>query len=54
MHNVSHRLTASRIFAVVALCLVPVSTALTNVACGLFVVALLSAPEFWRNLPSMF
>jgi O-antigen ligase len=54
MYNVSHRLTASRIFAVLALCLVPVSTALTNIACGLFVVALLSAPEFWRNLPSMF
>nr|WP_323121716.1 O-antigen ligase family protein [Burkholderia alba] len=33
--------------------MVPVSTALTNVFCALFAVALLSAPEFWRNLSSL-
>lgn len=30
--------------------MVPVSTALTNVFCALFALALLTAPEFWRNL----
>ncbi len=49
----SYRLTAARVAAIAALCLVPISTALTNVACGLFVLALLSSPEFWRKLPSM-
>ncbi|WP_116137259.1 O-antigen ligase family protein [Trinickia diaoshuihuensis] len=49
----SYRLTAARAFAVAALCCVPISTALTNIACGLFAVALLSAPEFWRKLPAM-
>lgn len=46
----SHRLTAARTFAVAALCCTPISTALTNVACALFALALLSAPEFWRRL----
>jgi O-antigen ligase len=49
--NVSYQLTAARIFALIALCMVPVSTALTNIACGLFALLLLLAPEFWRNLP---
>ncbi|MBN3734798.1 O-antigen ligase family protein [Burkholderia sp. Tr-20390] len=49
----SRRLTAARAFAVAALCMVPVSTALTNVFCGLFAVALVSSPEFWRNLRSL-
>jgi O-antigen ligase len=53
MQNASHRLTAARVFAVTALCMVPVSTAFTNIACALFALALLSAPEFWRNLPSL-
>jgi O-antigen ligase len=52
-HAPSHRLTAARTFAVAALCCTPISTALTNIACGLFALALLSAPEFWRKLPSM-
>ncbi|MBN3725331.1 polymerase [Burkholderia sp. Ac-20379] len=47
----TRRLTAARAFAVAALCMVPVSTALTNVFCALFAVALLSTPEFWRGLP---
>jgi O-antigen ligase len=47
----SRRVTAARGFAVAALCCVPVSTALTNVACALFALALLSSPEFWRKLP---
>ncbi|WP_242538565.1 O-antigen ligase family protein [Trinickia acidisoli] len=51
--NPSHRLTAARTFAIAALCFVPLSTALTNIACGLFALALLSAPEFWRKLPTM-
>ncbi|OJA74397.1 polymerase [Burkholderia ubonensis] len=46
------RLTAARAFAVAALCMVPVSTALTNVFCALFAVALVVTPEFWRNLRS--
>ncbi|WP_321820510.1 MULTISPECIES: O-antigen ligase family protein [unclassified Burkholderia] len=46
----SRRLTAARAFAVVALCMVPVSTALTNVFCGLFAAALVISPEFWRDL----
>jgi O-antigen ligase len=50
---ISRRLTAARVFALLALCMVPVSTALTNVFCALFAVGLLSAPEFWRNLPSL-
>lgn len=49
----STRLTAARAFAVAALCCVPISTALTNVACSLFAAALLSAPEFRRRLPTM-
>ncbi|GAB7539561.1 O-antigen ligase family protein [Burkholderia sp. 3C] len=49
----TRRLTAARILAVIALCMVPVSTALTNVFCALFAVALLSAPEFWRGLPAL-
>jgi O-antigen ligase len=32
---------------------VPISTALTNIACGLFALLLLSTPEFWRKLPSL-
>jgi O-antigen ligase len=48
----SRRLTAARAFAVAALCMVPVSTALTNVFCGLFAAALVISPEFWRNLRS--
>lgn len=47
----SRQLTAARLFAVTALCLVPVSTAGTNIACGLFAACLLLAPEFWRGLP---
>jgi O-antigen ligase len=50
---ISRRLIAARVFALIALCMVPVSTALTNVFCALFAVAALSAPEFWRNLPSL-
>ncbi|ACR29727.1 O-antigen ligase family protein [Burkholderia glumae] len=50
---VSRRLTAARVLAVAALCMVPVSTALTNVFCALFAVAALSAPEFWRGLPKL-
>ncbi|MCW0054014.1 polymerase, partial [Burkholderia pseudomallei] len=46
------RLNAARAFAVAALCMVPVSTALTNVFCALFAVALGTTPEFWRNLRS--
>jgi O-antigen ligase len=38
---------------VAALCCVPISTALTNIACGLFALALVSSPEFWRKLPSV-
>ncbi|VWC45963.1 polymerase [Burkholderia lata] len=48
----TRRLTAARAFAVAALCMVPVSTALTNIFCGLFAVALVISPEFWRNLRS--
>ncbi|VWC80242.1 polymerase [Burkholderia lata] len=48
----SRRLTAARAFAVAALCMVPVSTALTNVFCGLFAAALVISPEFWRDLRS--
>lgn len=48
----SRRLTAARAFAVAALCMVPVSTALTNVFCGLFAAALVISPEFWRELRS--
>jgi O-antigen ligase len=33
--------------------MVPISTAVTNIACALFALALLSAPEFWRSLPSV-
>ncbi|WP_246795571.1 O-antigen ligase family protein [Burkholderia perseverans] len=50
---VSRRLTTARALAVAALCMVPVSTALTNVFCALFAVAALSAPEFWRGLPKL-
>ncbi|RKU00437.1 polymerase [Burkholderia sp. Nafp2/4-1b] len=46
----TRRLTAARAFAVIALCMVPVSTALTNVFCGLFAAALVISPEFWRDL----
>lgn len=49
----SYRLTAARTFAVAALCCTPISTAFTNIACGLFALALLSAPEFWRKLPPL-
>ncbi|WP_175688538.1 O-antigen ligase family protein [Burkholderia anthina] len=48
--HATRRLTAARTFAVIALCMVPVSTALTNVFCALFAVALVISPEFWRNL----
>ncbi|CAB3766827.1 polymerase [Burkholderia puraquae] len=48
----TRRLTAARAFAVAALCMVPVSTALTNIFCALFAVALVISPEFWRNLRS--
>jgi len=48
----TRRLTAARAFAVIALCMVPVSTALTNVFCGLFAAALVISPEFWRDLRS--
>ncbi len=51
--RVSRRLTVARSFAVIALCMVPVSTALTNVFCALFGLATLSAPEFWRGLPTL-
>lgn len=51
--DVSRRLLAARIFAVIALCMVPVSTAGTNIACGLFAVALILSPEFWRSLPTL-
>ncbi|MBK1902174.1 MULTISPECIES: O-antigen ligase family protein [Burkholderia] len=47
---VSRRLTVARACAVAALCMVPVSTALTNVFCALFAVALIASPEFWGNL----
>ncbi|WP_070107815.1 O-antigen ligase family protein [Burkholderia plantarii] len=50
---VSRRLTTARALAVAALCMVPVSTALTNVFCALFAVTALSAPEFWRGLPKL-
>ncbi|RQS07605.1 O-antigen ligase domain-containing protein [Burkholderia sp. Bp9002] len=46
------RLNAARAFAVAALCMVPVSTALTNIFCALFAVALVTTPDFWRNLHS--
>ena len=49
----SRRLLAARTFGVAALCAVPVSTALTNIFCALFALSLLTAPEFWRNLPSL-
>ncbi len=49
----SRRLTAARAFAVAALCMVPISTALTNVFCALFAVTLVVSPEFWRNLRSL-
>jgi len=49
----SYRLSAARTCAVIALCCVPISTALTNIASGLFAVLLLSTPEFWRKLPSL-
>ncbi|VWB49633.1 polymerase [Burkholderia pseudomultivorans] len=48
--SATRRLTAARAFAVIALCMVPVSTALTNVFCALFAVALVISPEFWRDL----
>ncbi|NHV29323.1 O-antigen ligase [Burkholderia sp. D-99] len=48
----TRRLTAARAFAVAALCMVPVSTALTNVFCGLFAAVLVISPEFWRDLRS--
>lgn len=48
----SRQLTAARAFAVAALCMVPVSTALTNVFSALFALALVVSPEFWRNLRS--
>ncbi|WP_396328796.1 O-antigen ligase family protein [Burkholderia anthina] len=48
--HATRRLTAARTFAVIALCMVPVSTALTNVFCALFAVALVISPEFWRDL----
>lgn len=41
----TRRLTAARAFAVAALCMVPVSTALTNVFCGLFAAALVISPS---------
>ncbi len=50
--SATRRLTAARAFAVIALCMVPVSTALTNVFCGLFAAALVTSPEFWRELRS--
>lgn len=43
---VSRRLTVARACAVTALCMVPVSTALTNVFCALFAVALIASPSF--------
>ncbi|MDR8728576.1 O-antigen ligase family protein [Burkholderia pseudomultivorans] len=48
--SATRRLTAARAFAVIALCMVPVSTALTNVFCALFAAALVISPEFWRDL----
>ncbi|KVE39225.1 O-antigen ligase family protein [Burkholderia sp. TSV86] len=52
-HDASWRLTAARVCAVAALCSVPLSTALTNIMCALFVLTLVSSPEFWRRLPSL-
>ena len=49
----THRLTVARVFAIAALCMTPVSTALTNITCALFALALLTAPEFWRRLPGL-
>lgn len=49
----SRRLLTARTCAVAALCMVPVSTALTNVFCALFAISLITAPEFWGNLPSL-
>lgn len=49
----SRRLIAARSLALAALCMVPVSTALTNVFSGLFVLALVTTPEFWRNVRSL-
>lgn len=51
--SASRRLIAARSLALAALCMVPVSTALTNVFSALFALALLTAPEFWRNLRSL-
>ncbi|WP_186114606.1 O-antigen ligase [Burkholderia gladioli] len=49
----SRRLTLARALAILAMCMVPVSTALTNVFCALFALAVLSAPECWRGLPAL-
>jgi O-antigen ligase len=49
----SRRLLAARSCAVAALCMVPVSTALTNIFCALFAVALITAPGFGGSLSSL-
>src|SRR5690349_3074114 len=49
----SYPLAAARAFALLALWLVPCSTALTNVSMILFTMASLLAPEVWRNARSM-
>ncbi len=47
--SVSYPLAAAQLFALVALWCVPISTALTNTALSLFAIAVLLAPELWRN-----
>lgn len=47
--RVSYAAHAARVFALIALVFVPISTALTNFATILFMVAALLSPEVWRN-----
>lgn len=47
--SVSYPLATAQLFALIALWCVPFSTALTNIALGLFAIAALLAPELWRN-----
>lgn len=47
--SVSYPLASAQLFALIALWCVPFSTALTNIALGLFAIAALLAPELWRN-----
>ncbi|UUM22238.1 O-antigen ligase [Mycoavidus sp. SF9855] len=52
--SVSYPLAAAQSFALIALWCVPISTALTNIALGLFAIAVLLAPELWRNWRNAF